>query len=266
MPAARITATIFNLKGKPTAEKIDLPAIFSTPIRPDVIKRAVLSIQSKRLQPQGRDPMAGKRTTAESRGTGMAMARVPRVKGGGGRAKFAPSTVGGRQPHPPTSQKTIVKRITKKESRLALFSAIAATASKKVVSLRGHSIEEVLQIPLVVTDDLAKLSQTKEVEEVFSHLGVGLDVDRVRASRKIRAGKGKRRGRKMKQAVGPLVVVGHDRGLVKAAANLPGVDVATVNVLNTELLAPGASAGRLTLWTIGAIEQLGRLYSEEVVA
>jgi large subunit ribosomal protein L4e len=265
MPTPRITARIFNLKGKPTAEKIELPAVFLTPLRPDVIKRAVLSIQSKRLQPQGRDPMAGKRTTAESRGTGMAMARVPRVKGGGGRAKFAPSTVGGRQPHPPTSHKTIVKRIPKKESRLALFSAIAATASKKVVSLRGHSIEEVLQIPLVVTDDLAQLSQTREVEEAFSHLGVDLDLDRVRASRKIRAGKGKRRGRKMKQAVGPLLVVGQDKGLAKAASNLPGVDVAVVNVLNTALLAPGASAGRLTLWTSSAIEQLGKLYSEEVV-
>ena len=265
MPAARKTATIFNLKGKPTTEKIELPPIFSTPIRPDVIKRAVLSIQSKRIQPQGRNPMAGKRTTAESRGTGMGIARVPRVKGGGGRAKFAPSTVGGRQPHPPTSQKRTVKIIPKKENRLALFSAIAATASKTAVSLRGHSIEEVLQIPLVVTDDLAQLSQTKEVEEVFLHLGVHLDVDRVRASRKIRAGKGKRRGRKMKQAVGPLVVIGQDKGLAKAAANLPGVDVAAVEVLNTELLAPGASAGRLTLWTASAIEQLGKLYSEEVV-
>ncbi|HIJ08516.1 TPA: 50S ribosomal protein L4 [Candidatus Bathyarchaeota archaeon] len=261
-----MTAKIFNLKGKPTAEKVVLPAVFSTPIRPDVIKRAVLSIQSKRLQPQGRDPMAGKRTTAESRGTGMGIARIPRVKGGGGRAKFAPSTVGGRQPHPPTSQKRIIKQIPKKESRLALFSAIAATASKVTVSLRGHSIDEVLQIPLVVTDDLAKLSQTKEVEEAFANLGVTSDVDRVRSSRKIRAGKGKRRGRKMKQAVGPLIVIAQDKGLAKAAANLPGVEVATVNALNAEILAPGASAGRLTLWTTGAIEQLGKLYAEEVVA
>jgi large subunit ribosomal protein L4e len=266
MSAARITATVFNLKGKPTAEKIDLPSVFSTPFRPDVIKRAVLSIQSKRLQPQGRDPMAGKRTTAESRGTGMAIARVPRVKGGGGRAKFAPSTVGGRQPHPPTSQKKTAKQIPKKESRLALFSAIAATASKTAVSSRGHAIEEVVQIPLVVTDDLAELGQTKDVEKAFSNLGVSLDLDRVKASRKIRAGKGKRRGRKMKQAVGPLIVVAQDRGLAKAAENLPGVEVAAVSVLNTELLAPGASAGRLTLWTTSAIEQLGKLYSEEVSA
>jgi large subunit ribosomal protein L4e len=265
MPTAKRTAKVFNLEGKPAAEKVTLPAVFSTPIRPDLIKRAVIAAQTNRLQPQGRDPMAGKRTTAESRGTGMGIARVPRVKGGGGTAKFAPSTVGGRQPHPPTSQKKIVKLIPKKERRLALFSAIAATASKTTVALRGHAIDGVLQIPLVVTDDLAQLTQTKEVEEALAHLGVKSDLDRVRASRKIRAGKGKRRGRKMKQAVGPLIVVVEKKGLAKAAANLPGVDIATVRALNTELLAPGASAGRLTLWTSGALAQLDTRYGEETV-
>jgi large subunit ribosomal protein L4e len=208
--------------------------------------------------------MAGKRTTAESRGTGMGISRVPRVKGGSGTAKFAPSTVGGRQPHPPTSRKIIVKNIPKKEARLALFSAIAATASKATVVFRGHAVDEVLQIPLVVTDEIAQLTRTKEVEEAFANLGLTSDVDRVRDSRKIRAGKGKRRGRKMKQAVGPLIVVAEDMGLVEAAANLPGVDVTTVGGLNAELLAPGASAGRLTLWTSGAIERLGQLYHGEV--
>ena len=94
MPAQK-TAKIFNLQGKPVG-KTTLPRVFETPLRPDVIKRAVLAIQSSRIQPQGRDPMAGKKTSAESRGTGMGISRIPRVKGGGGRAAFAPSTVGGR--------------------------------------------------------------------------------------------------------------------------------------------------------------------------
>ena len=210
--------------------------------------------------------MAGKRTTAESRGTGSGISRVPRVKGGSGRAKFAPSTVGGRQPHPPRSQKIIVKLIPKKEARLALFSAIAATASKAAVTLRGHAITEVPQIPLIVTDELAQLKRAKDVEEALASLGVQPDVNRVKASRKVRAGKGKRRGRKMKQAVGPLIVVAENKGLAEAAANLPGVEVATVNGLNAEMLAPGANAGRLTLWTSSAIERLGKLYGEEVAA
>ncbi len=73
---AQKTAEIFDLQGKATG-KINLPAVFQTPIRPDVIKRAVLAIQSNRIQPQGRDPMAGKKTTAESRGTGSAQQEFP---------------------------------------------------------------------------------------------------------------------------------------------------------------------------------------------
>ena len=260
MPTTKKSANIYNLQGQPTA-KITLPNAFHTPLRPDVIKRAVLAIQTNRLQPQGRDPMAGKRTTAESRGTGSGISRVPRLKGGG-RAKFAPSTVGGRQPHPPTANKTIVKRISKKEARLALISAIAATASKATVKSRGHEIAKVLEIPIVVTDDIAELKRTKDFETTLSNLGLVDDVSRVKDSRKIRAGKGKRRGRKMKQAVGPLIIISEDRGLQEAAANMPGLDVALVNALNAELLAPGTHPGRLTVWSHSALEQVDKIFGE----
>ena len=253
------TAKIFDLTGKPIG-KTKLPKIFETPLRPDVIKRAVLATQSSRFQPQGRDPMGGKRTTAESRGVGLGISRIPRIKGPSQRAALAPGTVGGRTPHPPVSQKRIVKRIPKKEKRLALFSAVAATASPKTVASRGHSIEDVPQIPLVVTDELETLKRTQEVEEILIHLGVLSDIYRVRESRKIRAGKGKLRGRKRKQAVGPLIVVAENRGIVKAARNIPGLDVVTVNSLNAEILAPGTHPGRLTVWTSGAIEKLNEFY------
>ncbi len=260
MPAKK-TTKIFDLEGKPVG-KTTLPPVFATPLRPDVIKRAVLAIQSKRFQPQGRDPMAGKKTTAESRGTGLGMARLPRIKGQSSRAAFAPGTVKGRSAHPPTSEKKIVKRIPKKEKRLALLSAIAATASKEAVASRGHSIEDVPQIPLIVADDLEKLKRTKEVEEALIQLGVLADIYRVRESRKVRAGKGKRRGRKIKQVVGPLIVVAENQGLIEAASNIPGVDAIIVNNLNAEILAPGAHSGRLTLWTNSAIKKLNELYGE----
>lgn len=255
------TTEIFDLQGKSTG-KITLPKVFSTPLRPDVIKRAVLAIQSNRLQPQGRDPMAGKRTTAESRGTGMGISRVPRIKGGSGRAGFAPSTVGGRQPHPPRAEKNIVKDIPKKEAKFALISAIAATAQKETVASRGHKIENVVQFPLVVDDAIEGLTKAKEVEAAFVSLGLEADLIRVRDSRNIRAGKGKRRGRKMKQAIGPLIIVVDGKALVNAASNIPGVEVTTVTNLNTEMLAPGTHPGRLTVWTNGAIEKLNTLYGE----
>lgn len=256
------SAKVFSLEGKMVG-KTDLPPVFSTPIRPDVIKRAVLAIQSHRRQPQGRDPMAGKRTTAESRGTGSGISRIPRTKNPGGRAAFAPGTVKGRAGHPPTSEKRIVRKIPRKEKRLALFSAIAATASKGLVASRGHSIEDVPEIPLVVQDSLEELRRTKEVEEALVKLGVLSDIYRVRDSRKVRAGKGKRRGRRMKQVVGPLLVVTKNGGIVEAAKNIPGVDVVAVGSLNAELLAPGARPGRLTIWTSSAIGKLSELYSKE---
>ncbi len=259
------TAEIFDLQGESTG-KITLPEIFSTPLRPDVIKRAVLAIQSSRLQPQGRDPMAGKRTTAESRGTGSATARVPRIKGGSGRAAFAPSTVKGRQPHPPRAEKKILKTIPKREAKLALFSAIAATARKETVALRGHVIEKIASIPLIVDNSIEGLTKAKEVENALSNLGITQEITRVRDSRKIRAGKGKHRGRKMKQAVGPLIVVVENKGIENAASNVPGVEVTTVVNLNTEKLAPGTHPGRLTIWTNGAIEKLNKLYSKRETA
>jgi len=255
------TAKIFDLQGESTGQ-VTLPIVFSTPLRPDVIKRAVLAIQSSRLQPQGRDLMAGKRTSAESRGTGMGIARLPRRKGGSGRAAFAPGTVSGRQGHPPLSEKNIVKKIPKKEKRLALLSAIAATASKDVVTSRGHHVKDVAEIPLVVTSDFESLSKTKDAEETLIRLGILSEILRAKEGTKVRAGKGKSRGRKMKRAVGPLIVVAQNKGIVQAARNVPGVDVVTVADLNVEMLAPGTHPGRLTVWTSSAIERLGEVYGK----
>lgn len=255
------TVDIYDLQGQ-TTRKTTLPPVFATPLRPDVIKRAVLAIQSHRRQPQGRNPMAGKRTTAESRGTGMGISRVPRIKGGRGTAALAPSTVGGRQPQPPTSAKKINRRIPKKETRLALQSAIAATASKETVVQRGHAITDIPQIPLIVVDEIQGLTQTQQVTEALTNLGVLPDIQRVKASKKIRAGKGKRRGRKTKQAKGPLIVIAENQGLTKAANNIPGVQVTKVSDLNPEILAPGTHPGRLTLWTDSALERLANIFSK----
>lgn len=250
----KASSKVFNLKGKRTAT-IKLPAIFKTPLRPDVIKRAVITLQSHRYQPQGRDPMAGKRTTAESRGVGLGIARVARIKTGQ-RAAFIASAVGGRATHPPKAEKKIRKKLPRREMQLALRSAVAATASKETVAARGHIVEDIPDFPLVVVDDIQRLKKTQEVRDAFIQLGVWSDIYRAKESRKIRAGKGKMRGRKIKQAVGPLMVIDKDEGIAKAAGNIPGVNVVTLKDLNAELLAPGTHPGRLTVWTNSAIEKL----------
>jgi large subunit ribosomal protein L4e len=63
------------------------------------------------------------------------------------------------------------------------------------------------------------------------------------------------RGRRYKQRKSILIVTAD--APLRAAGNLAGVDVVTVDQLNCELLAPGTHAGRLTVWTEGALLKLG---------
>jgi large subunit ribosomal protein L4e len=246
----KVSSKVFDLEGK-NVGKVKLPDVFQTTYRPDVIKRAVVSLQSHRIQPQGRDVMAGKHTVAESLGVGRGKSRIS--------IAFAPGTVGGRSAHPPVSEKKISKKIIKKEKRLALLSAIAATGLKENVEARGHIVDDVKDFPLVVTDDLQSVKKVKDLKVALINLGVWPDVNRVKESIKVRAGKGKMRGRRKKHAVGPLIVINVDDGVVKAANNLLGVDVAFVKNLNAELLAPGTHPGRLTVWTKDSVEELRTL-------
>jgi large subunit ribosomal protein L4e len=248
---------ILNLQNEKTGE-IEIPETFNTPVRHDVIKRAVIALQSTQFQPQGRDLMAGKRTSAESRGTGHGIARVPRLKGSS-RAAFGVSIVGGHAAFPPLSKKDIVKRINKKEKRFAIRSGIAASAVKELVEKRGHKIQKVEYLPIVISDELESLQKTKDVKEFIMAIDLWSDIERA-DRRTVRAGKGKMRGRKHKKGKGPLVVVGKDNGIGYAARNLPGVEVIDIYSLNAELLAPGAHPGRLVIWTQSAIEQLDAVW------
>ena len=251
---------VLDAENRPVGE-IELPRVFQTPYRPDVIKRAVIAQQSHRFQPQGRDPRAGKRTTAESKGVGLGIARVPRIKTGM-RAAFGVSIVGGHQAFPPRAEKRIRKEINKKERRLAIRSGIAATAVRDTVAGRGHVIDAVGQLPLVVDDGVQSLRKTREVRDLFVNLGLLPDVERAER-RKIRAGRGKTRGRGRRVGKGPLIVVSEDLGVGRASANLPGVDVVKVTDLSAELLAPGAHPGRLVVWTRSAFTALDEVWGGE---
>jgi large subunit ribosomal protein L4e len=254
----RVKVNIYSLKGKKKGT-VALPEVFQTEVRPDLIKRAVLASQSAKYQAQGVDWFAGKRTSAFSWGPGHAVSRVPRLKGrrypAAGRAAFVPQAVGGREAHPPVVEKRIRKKINIKERRKALASAIAATSSRETVKARGHVIEKVPEIPLVVADELEGLKTSKDTRDAFMRLGIWEDVMRAKA-KKTRAGKGKRRGRRYKRKKSALVVVSEDRGIKLGARNHPGVDVVTVEELGVEHLAPGTHYGRLTLYTQSALKRL----------
>ncbi len=245
------SAKILGVDGESRGE-IAVPAIFATPLRLDIIRKAVVAQRSHSFQPQGRNPMAGKRTTAEGFGVGRGLSRVPRVGGGGplsGTAAFAPGTVGGRLAFPPVSTKISAKRINRKERLLALKSAIAATGSPKLVRERGHRFDQDVELPIIVSDELEKFSKTSEARHALTALGLGDDIERVVKRRRYRKGGSI-------HAKGPLVVVGEYQGADLAFANMEGVDLVRAKDLSLEHLAPGTHAGRLTVWTESAIKTL----------
>ncbi len=246
-------AKVLSLSGE-VVEEIELPKVFEEEFRPDIIKRAVLAIQSHRRQPYGPNPLAGVDYAWENWGPGYGYARVPRIKHGS-RAVVVPQAVGGRKAHPPKPQRKWAEKINKKEMKKALRSAIAATANVELVKARNHLFEG--ELPKVVVNDIESIKKTKEVIEVFKAIGVYEDVERAKETKRYRAGKGKMRGRRYKMKKSVLLVVGRDDGILKAAKNLPGVDAVLVRNLNVELLAPGCHAGRLTVWSKSAIEYLG---------
>lgn len=255
-------ATVYDLEGR-EAGKIELPEVFGYEVREDVIKRAYLAALTARIQPQGRDPMAGKRTSAESWGVGYGIARVPRVKGEryprAARAAFVTMAVGGRRAHAPTVEKKIHERINKKEKRLAIKSAIAATAIRELVEKRGHILPPEISLPIVVKAEIEEIETTKRAKEFLAKIGLWDDVERVSKRIKIRAGKGKTRGRRYKESKSLLVVFSGRCKAIKAFRNLPGVTVAYIKNLSVLHLAPGGVPGRLTLWSENAIRVLAEM-------
>ncbi len=246
-------AKIMDITGVSKGD-IELPAVFDEIYRPDLIKKAVLAAQANRLQVYGPTPYAGMQTSADNWGPGRGVARVPRIKTGNRVARITQAR-GGRKAHPPKVEKDYSEKINKKERYRAINSAIAATANPELVRNRGHRFDA--ELPIVAADGFQDIKTTKEVIGFMEAINVYDDVIRAKNGKHIRAGGGKRRGRKYKKPKSLLIVIGDDNGIVRAARNLSGVDVINVNRLNAELLAPGTHAGRLVIWTESAINILG---------
>jgi large subunit ribosomal protein L4e len=245
-------ATVRNLDGS-DADTIELPAVFETQYRPDLIARAVRAAQANRKQDYGADEFAGLRTPAESFGSGRGMAHVPRQNG---RGRRVPQTVKGRKGHPPKAEKDWTESINTKEKKLAVRSAIAATTDAELVADRGHEFDADVEAPIVVSDEFEDLQKTKEVVEFLEAAGLADDVERADEGRSVRSGRGKTRGRKYKQPKSILFVTSSDSGPSRAARNLAGADVTTAAEVNAEDLAPGTQPGRLTVWTESALEEV----------
>jgi large subunit ribosomal protein L4e len=252
-------ATTYGTDGSKEGE-IELPEVFNEFVREDLIRRAFLSEQSETFQPKGSDPWAGIDTSARYEGRKEAYhslknrggAKLPREmfpKGGVGRVRKIPSSVKGRRAHPPMVEKVLIERINQKEKEKALMSAIAATANAELVKARGHKFKD--KVPIIISDSVEALKKTKDVAKLFSMI-IGDDLKRSVNGKKKR--KGRVGGNKVPKSA--LVIASDNAAILKSARNIPGINVTSVNKLTITDLAPGGVAGRLTIWTKKAIEQL----------
>lgn len=262
--STRPTVSVFDHRNtKEVHSEVRMPHVFMAPVRNDIVNFVHQQLSRNTRQAHGVDKKAGMKHSAESWGTGRAVARIPRVSGSGthrsGQAAFGNMCRKGRMAHPLHTWRRWHRKVNLHQRRHALASAVAATACAPLVMARGHRVMDVAQIPLVLDDTVGQISKTKEAIALLQALGVWADVKRVMVNKGLRAGKGKLRNRRHKVRRGPLVVV--DEGcdnLKRAVRNIPGVDFCNVNRLNIRQLAPGGHVGRLCIWTKSAFNSLER--------
>jgi len=157
-------------------------------------------------------------------------------------------------------------KVNLNQKRFAVASAVAASSVVPLVLARGHRVTSVPELPLVLsTSSLSTpLAKTREAVALLKGLGAYPDITKVTKSRKLRAGKGKIRGRRIRQRRGPLVVYNPEAegsvDFARAFRNIPGVETCSVKALNLLQLAPGGHLGRFVIWTDSAFSALNELY------
>ncbi|KAJ7553114.1 hypothetical protein O6H91_06G084600 [Diphasiastrum complanatum] len=264
--AARPTVSVQSLEGDGgQAGSVPLPDALKAPIRPDIVQFVHTNLAKNKRQPYAVSTKAGHQTSAESWGTGRAVSRIPRVPGGGthraGQGAFGNMCRGGRMFAPTKIWRRWHRKVNINQKRYAVTSALAASAIPSLVLARGHRIEKVPEIPLVLSDSVEGIEKTTSAVKVLKKIGAFDDVEKVKASYNIRRGKGKMRNRRYISRKGPLIVYGTEGAkLVKAFRNILGVEIVNVDRLNLLQLAPGGHLGRFIIWTKSAFEKLDRIF------
>ncbi|DAA77431.1 TPA_exp: Uncharacterized protein A8136_6691 [Trichophyton benhamiae CBS 112371] len=274
--ASRPTVTVISADGKPSGSTHPLPTVFLAPIRPDIVQSVHTGIAKNKRQPYAVSEKAGEQTSAESWGTGRAVARIPRVSGGGthraGQAAFGNMCRSGRMFAPTKVWRKWHQKVNVGQRRFATASALAASSVPALLFARGHRVDNVPEVPLVVDSKCFQgdaLTKTKAAVALLQAVGAGADLVKVKESRKVRAGKGKLRGRRYRQRRGPLVIYNPEvdgKELVRAFRNIPGVETSSVFSLNLLQLAPGGHLGRFIVWSSAAFSALDEIYGTTTTA
>lgn len=261
MSLARPQVNVYSSeKAKEVVKTVPLPDVYNAPIRTDIVKEMHKFSLMNLRQPYAVSRDTGMQHSAESWGTGRAVARIPRVSGGGthrsGQGAFGNMCKDGRMFAPTKVWRVWAHKISASQKRYALVSAISASGVAALVMARGHRVERLGEVPFVVSDDIQSYKKTKQAVQFLKRVRAWDDVQRVESAKSLRAGKGKNRNRRYKQRVGPLVIYKENNGISRAFRNVPGVDTMSVERLNLLKLAPGGVVGRFIIWTESAFKAL----------
>jgi len=264
MAAARPLVQVYGGDGKVVAQ-VASPAVLNTPIRYDIVQYVQAQIRKNSRRPYSVAKWAGTQTSAASWGTGRAVARIPRVPGGGthraGQGAFGNMCRGGRMYAPTRTWRRWHRKVNINQKRYAVASALAASTVTALVLARGHQVSAIPEIPLVVaTDAIETLTKTKNALALLTTFKANGDVERCQNFKK-NSGKARLRDRAKTIKSGPLIVVsGKGATAQRAFRNLAGCQVVNVSSLNLLQLAPGGHVGRFIIWTQAAFEQLTTIY------
>lgn len=260
---ARPSVSVYSASEDKVVGTCPLPAVFTAPIRHDIVQFVHTNMAKNSRQAYAVNRLSGMKHSAESWGTGRAVARIPRIGGGGtstsGAGAFGNMCRGGRMFAPTKIFRRWHRKINLHQKRFAVVSALAASSLPSLVMSRGHKIENVAEVPLVVEDAVQAFEKTKEAMAFLKAIGAIDDVNRVNDSREIRAGRGKMRNRRYVARRGPMLVMPDNKG-TRAFRNIFGLDLANVNALNLLHLAPGGHVGRFIIWTKSAFAKLDNIF------
>merc|ERR1719188_1548205 len=192
---SRPTVSVYSNSSDAVTGSVNMPAVFTAPIRDDVVQFCHANMAKNRRQGHAVYWHAGHEHSAESWGTGRAVARIPRISGSGthrsGQGAFGNMCRKGRMFAPLKIWRKWHRKVNLNQKRNAVASALAASACAPLVQARGHRIDTVPELPLVVNS--LNESTTKGLISSLNNLGVDGDLSRVRSSKKLRADAGKMR-------------------------------------------------------------------------
>lgn len=262
--AARPLVTLQRLTKDQPKKQLKVPAVFLAPIRQDIVHFVHTNMAKNRRQPYAVSEWAGHQHSAESWGTGRAVARIPRVSGSGtsraAQGAFGNMCRKGRMFAPTKTWRRWHRKINTNQKRYAVAAALSASALPALVMARGHRIGRVPELPLVVPDSVQSITKTKKAVQLLTKVRAYKDCEKAKFSKKLRSGIGKMRNRRHVNRRGPLIVFNKDQGIARAFRNIPGVELVHVERLNLLQLAPGGHLGRFIVWTESAFNRLDSIW------